>query len=633
MQNRCAFSLSLSILITALYPLNTFALDWPVSYEWRDITSYNGLTAQVPENEWCAEQIGIRVVASEVSAYRGSLAHLEALMDRARGTIRNECSKAKRAVIRGIVNDAPSLIDDATAYIGRYKLRNDGGFGYRQRVEPQEKITSCGEEETYRPHYAAHRDNVALMRCIKRDGGSIEWKTDHGETPLHSAAESGSALVAKFLLEEGLDPTSRANDGETPLHYAASSSSLRVVKLFLDYGVVDVDPRDDKGQTPLHHAAKWGQPQVVELLIQNSADVSATDTYAAATPLHYAAKGTNSSNRTRDQGYPEVTQLLLNHGADLNAMSELFGTPLYMASVHDNPEVSDVLSNAEEVALACDQQGNPAGRTARADEGADEGGNESCRKMASSDENDSPSKKPDWAEELDEATAEYDESESEASEGRVSSIPFEELEPVASSRVGEPYHSHESGFYFCNEGEQPLEIAYATTKIGKDYDFTKVRYQVSGWHEVGSSSCLNLEWAIHVAVVKIDEGGDRKLAPYAGVERSREDGYGVLGTTLAGDSTPQYCIPPHSNFRREIRFDFDDIQDVAAWTPKEGETVQKCQSESDTKIPFALDLDWSDARSTGFFGTPCEIELFQLTANGERLQEVKVKGDQLYECG
>jgi len=73
-----------------------------------------------------------------------------------------------------------------------------------------------------------------------------------------------------------------------------------------------VNARTDKGSTPLHHAATEGHPDVAEVLIRHGADVNARISgpgWAGFTPLHWAAYN----------GQKEVVQLLLSNRADVGA--------------------------------------------------------------------------------------------------------------------------------------------------------------------------------------------------------------------------------------------------------------------------------------------------------------------------
>lgn len=77
----------------------------------------------------------------------------------------------------------------------------------------------------------------------------------------------------------------------------------------------------DRNDRPLHQAAEWGCTKVVELLLDHGAQIDAPDN-ALRTPLHRAAE----KAKTR------VVQILLRKGADPNAVDAFGFTPLVSAA-------------------------------------------------------------------------------------------------------------------------------------------------------------------------------------------------------------------------------------------------------------------------------------------------------------
>ena len=124
-------------------------------------------------------------------------------------------------------------------------------------------------------------------------------------TPLHVAVFLGHTAIARLLL----DHTANANDldmgAETPLCVAVRSGNLDIVQLLLSYGA-DLNALDERGYSPLHEAARSQKLNLVELLLKGGADVNIRN-MDNRTPLHEAK-------------ILDIAQLLLSHGADLNAL-------------------------------------------------------------------------------------------------------------------------------------------------------------------------------------------------------------------------------------------------------------------------------------------------------------------------
>lgn len=111
-------------------------------------------------------------------------------------------------------------------------------------------------------------------------------------------------------------------DGMTALSWAATNGHEPLVRLiFSKTSFTDVDAQDDTklGLTALHCAANRGHKAIVLLLLQNGASVDIHDKFDG-TPLIWCSHGTT-----------DLAQLLLDHGADINAQTVLRTTRLHRA--------------------------------------------------------------------------------------------------------------------------------------------------------------------------------------------------------------------------------------------------------------------------------------------------------------
>src|SRR4051794_609860 len=77
---------------------------------------------------------------------------------------------------------------------------------------------------------------------------------------------------------------------------------------------------DQRGNTPMHYAADNRELEIVKLLVENGAELNALDA-TKWTPLHYAIFG-----------QLEMVNYLLKSGADINALTYNKWTPLHYAS-------------------------------------------------------------------------------------------------------------------------------------------------------------------------------------------------------------------------------------------------------------------------------------------------------------
>jgi ankyrin repeat protein len=120
-----------------------------------------------------------------------------------------------------------------------------------------------------------------------------------------------------------------------PLHYAARHGFDRVAEWLIAACSQDVNVSCYNFKTPMHIASEYGQFKMVRVLLKHHADVytGGIDTW---TPLHYASSSRNPK--------PEITRLLLEHGADVNSKVVIDITPLCLLSGRTgNLAVAEVL--------------------------------------------------------------------------------------------------------------------------------------------------------------------------------------------------------------------------------------------------------------------------------------------------
>ncbi|WP_274650133.1 ankyrin repeat domain-containing protein [Paenibacillus humicola] len=145
---------------------------------------------------------------------------------------------------------------------------------------------------------------------------------------LFSAARSGNAGRLKELLESDPALANAENaDGLTPLGFASHFGQAEAVRVLLQYGAdVNAVSHSKIGYIPSNtalHAAIAGERNrdVIRLLLAHGARTSLFDS-SGYTCLHTAAF--------------HILQLLIEHGADVNARAGGGGTPLAIANERGN---------------------------------------------------------------------------------------------------------------------------------------------------------------------------------------------------------------------------------------------------------------------------------------------------------
>lgn len=132
----------------------------------------------------------------------------------------------------------------------------------------------------------------------------------HKHTPLLRAASSGKADIVELLIQRGANKHAATSDGgETALHLAVREGHVDTIQVLLVYGSNPNTQRD-----PLN--PRWAQNRTLLSVFSSSQRIN-NNSQPCETPLHLAAR----------QGNIEIVNLLLNAGAEINALAK-FGTPL-----------------------------------------------------------------------------------------------------------------------------------------------------------------------------------------------------------------------------------------------------------------------------------------------------------------
>lgn len=162
---------------------------------------------------------------------------------------------------------------------------------------------------------------IALLVFSLANAGSYE--------DFFRAVIRDDSAAIRALVSRGFDPNAPDPDGQPAIMRAlfaeAAGAALTLAKL----PGADVNVRNKVGETPLMIAALKGEPEVARTLIERGATINR----AGWTPLHYAAAGNSLP----------VLQLLLLHGAQVDARAPNGRTALMLAALHAGDEVVDAL--------------------------------------------------------------------------------------------------------------------------------------------------------------------------------------------------------------------------------------------------------------------------------------------------
>lgn len=162
-----------------------------------------------------------------------------------------------------------------------------------------------------------------------------------GYTPLHYAMEFERLETMKLLLSYGASISVKNGRGENALHMATQLGDQKMFDLIFAVHSAcndNTNPMDNKGFTYFLGACTRKEPSFVKAFLQNQDDINATvcsssTKYNSYTGLHLAVA----------HGCTETAELLLRHGANVNAKNCSDSTPLHLAVEENSQELVNLL--------------------------------------------------------------------------------------------------------------------------------------------------------------------------------------------------------------------------------------------------------------------------------------------------
>lgn len=114
---------------------------------------------------------------------------------------------------------------------------------------------------------SAVENEGVCMTLIEHGANPNATNKLNGRTALSAACASGSAVVARALLQKGANPNIRDRKQMTPVHLAAEAGALDIIKPLAAFGA-DLSVSDKEHNNPLHLAAEGGFGMVCKFLSQ-----------------------------------------------------------------------------------------------------------------------------------------------------------------------------------------------------------------------------------------------------------------------------------------------------------------------------------------------------------------------------
>lgn len=165
------------------------------------------------------------------------------------------------------------------------------------------------------------------------------------------AVQIDNERTVQSLLQSGFDPNTPNPQGQVGLFVAMRDDAAKVARALLAHPAIRVDATNAANETPLMMACLRGNIEAARQLLARGAAVNRS----GWSPLHYAASGPSLA----------LLELLLERGADINALSPNRTTPLMMAAGYGSPAAAEWLLGKGADARARNDKGLSAADFAR----------------------------------------------------------------------------------------------------------------------------------------------------------------------------------------------------------------------------------------------------------------------------
>ncbi|MEG3896309.1 MULTISPECIES: ankyrin repeat domain-containing protein [unclassified Microcoleus] len=205
---------------------------------------------------------------------------------------------------------------------------------------------------------AAYTGNLAEVEKIIAKNPDIHFQTYLNQTLLHAAAVGGDRKIAQLLLQKGVDIKAIDKAGQTVLHKAAAGKGSDTIDLLISNGA-DMEAIDLNERTALNVAAESGNAEAMKILINRGANLKNDK-------ILFAVIGRFKPGKVKQdivelllkngatiapgllysavsQGDINVAKLLLERGADVNEFDAYDNTTLLIKIVLPNTGISPSL--------------------------------------------------------------------------------------------------------------------------------------------------------------------------------------------------------------------------------------------------------------------------------------------------
>jgi ankyrin repeat protein len=249
---------------------------------------------------------------------------------------------ASRIIIAG--NRQDSILPTVNAVLKGEKYRG------LHEVDAERALRETSQGATWL-WLAARENHTDKVKELLQAGAKVDQQECDKTTPLIIASDCGNTEVVEILLsDEKIDVDIKDKMGQTALHRAAKKEYLNISERLINAGA-NINEVDENGNTPLLLVSLMGAAKAVKMLLRNEKiDIHAKNFHHDQTALHIATIG----------GYPDIVQMLIDAGANVDEVDNSGRTPFLLASSNGHIQIADTLHTLTIDIHAKDKEGRTA---------------------------------------------------------------------------------------------------------------------------------------------------------------------------------------------------------------------------------------------------------------------------------
>ncbi|CAN9513791.1 unnamed protein product [Ophioblennius macclurei] len=162
-----------------------------------------------------------------------------------------------------------------------------------------------------------------LIHLLLLAGKSLDIYNNLRQTPLHLAVITKQPSMVKTLLRSGAEPSALDRNGQTALHLCCEYGQRDCLSVVLSLSTSStcLETRNYEGLSPLHLAVLQGRKDLAQMLLDAGADINAMDVKSGQSPLMHAVESNNV----------DMVHFLIENGCDVNSQSYSGNTALHSA--------------------------------------------------------------------------------------------------------------------------------------------------------------------------------------------------------------------------------------------------------------------------------------------------------------